>query len=1622
MGILNRRWATAWLTLAALSGLWSGRGAPGISEFMAGDQAALADADGDFPDWIEIHNPDPAPVNLAGYFLTDDPEQPMRWRFPDLTIEPGGYRVIYASGKDRAIPGGELHTSFRLDAGGEYLALVAPDGSTVLSAFAPAYPRQEAGISYGRLEAGLLPDLLDGATIEYLAPTEADELPSEWMALESGALAGWTLVSRLAFGYATRPDPGQLSENLALTGAATQSTTGYSMPADRAIDGDPNTFTHTTAEDEAPTWTLDLGQETEVVQVVLRNRLDCCPERLRDITVSLLAPDGETVRWVSDRLNPDGILGGPEFLGIDLFEENVGPVAAQFVRIQREPIPGTTSDHGHALSLAEVEVRGLAPSPLLAYVDTDVTEAMAGRNASLCARAGFSLEAPEAVERLVLRLRYDAGCVVFLNGIPVFSRNAPEPLTWNSVATAERADEDAVRAEAIDLGAFMAFLRPGRNLLAIQGLNGAADDSDFLLQAELLAGEAAVPFLAYLESPTPGAPNEGQWFLDRVADTRFSVDRGFYEAPFDLAITSATPGATIRYTLDGSEPTESAGLLYENPIRIGKTTVVRARAFLPDWRPTNIDTQTYLFLADVLKQPTLPEGFPDRWAGVAADYAMDPRITQDARWADALPGSLLALPTIAIATANDNLFGASKGIYANPESAGVAWERPCSVEWIEPAGEETFQVDCGVRIQGGWFRGRNNTRKHSLRLLFKDEYGPGRLRQDLFQEAGAVREFDTLVLRAGANDGYAWDAAKDTEQFLRDEFGRRLHLAMGRPTPRGRFVHVYLNGLYWGLYNLAERPNEDFSAGYLGGAPEDWDAVNSGEIKNGDMAAWQEMDRQVRAVRTLADFQALRGLDPDGLRNPTRPVYLDLGNYLDYMILNIWGGNWDWPNKNFWFGRKRAPDSDGFKFYLWDFENTMGNNRGRSPLNMVAPRSGITGSWVAAPHDRLRTFPEYRLAFADHVHRWFFNDGVLTPEQLVPRYRALADGIEPAVIAETARWGDDHHNPPQDIEDWRRERDWLLGTYLAQRTDVVLGQFRRAGLYPPVDAPVFSQHGGSVTPDTPLTMQVNAPELFFTTDGSDPRLPGGEPNPAAVRATFAGGGGDPVEPHLVVTGSGWRYLDDGTDPGPTWRLAEFDDSAWGLGASPLGYGDNDEATVVGYVDVDPETDGVQKNATTYFRLSFRLDDPDAIEGLALEVVYDDAVVVHLNGVEILRSDNLPATVGFDTYALSQPGDNAVLTLAAVPLDLLQAGANQLAVEIHQERPESSDISFDLRLTADLPAGGLHTSEPLFFSESTLLKARARQGDVWSALNEATFTIDTELASPANLVISEFCYRPAEPVDPAEIAVTNDRDDFEFIELLNIGDRALDLGGVAFSEGVFFTFAPGTFLASGSRVVIVRDPGAFAARYPAAPAPVGSFEGRLSNDGERLVLRDAAGTVLRELTYNDRWPWPEAADGDGFSLVLIRPETNPDHAQPANWRASLQPHGNPGGEDAHRFTGEPAADVDGNGRADFLDYALGPEASAAVTPLSAMLLTLTIDGIEDVYLAFACPRDPAADDAQLVFEVAPSVEGPWRRAEIAFALLEETPVGPRAIRSVWRSLDPADETPGPRFIRLWVAPR
>jgi len=1009
------------------------------------------------------------------------------------------------------------------------------------------------------------------------------------------------------------------------------------------------------------------------------------------------------------------------------------------------------------------------------------------------------------------------------------------------------------------------------------------------------------------DSPSPGAQNISA-YLGEVTEVEFSHNRGFYESLFYVTIATETDGAIIYYTLDGSEPydTESGGrspngIIYTDPVPINQTTSLRAIAVKPGWMPSKINTQTFIFLDDVLQQPRSPSGFPTSWGGTSADYEMDPDIVQDSRYNGMMKDALLSIPTMSLVMNKDDLFDSREGIYANPEGHGVSWERPGSMELIYTDGTDGIQVNCGIRIQGGAFRSWGLTKKKSFRLLFKGIYGPTKLRYPLFGE-DAVEQFDTVVLRAGANDGYAWNSARYTEQYTRDEFGRSLQQATGNAGAHGIFVHLYVNGIYWGLYNPCERPDAAFSASYYGGDKEDWDAIHDLSASNGDTSAWNQMISKCRrAANSDEVFWELQGNNPDGTPNPAYPNLLDVTNYIDYLIVNLWGGNWDWPWKNWWAGRDRTIDSTGFKFYCWDYENTMGNNLGRSPLNKNALQNNFSSAGV--PHENLSGNAEYRMLFADRVHKFFFNGAILTPESLIRRYTDMAATVEKAIIAESARWGDQHHSTPLTLEDWydhgsnyndgRAGRDWILNYYIPQRSDIVMRQFRNAGLYPDVDAPVFVingayEHGGQISEDDLLSMIAPDGTIWYTLDGSDPRVQDTTP-----QATV-----------LVPENADKRALVPTGNIGENWKSSgDFDDSAWlSCNGSPGGVGFERTSGYQDFITLDLIEQMYARNATCYVRIPFSIDAD--YTSLMLNVRYDDGFAAYINGV-IVAGRNFDGRPSWDSRASASHSDSAAILLESIDisefLDTLQQGDNLLAIHAMNSSTTSSDFLISVELLAsggdsdDSDLGGvMEYTGPITLPHSVQVKARVLSADEWSALNEAVFAVGPVAK---NLRITEIMYHPQDPNE-------------EFIELMNIGAETINLNlvgpglracpgqphGVAPTNGIDFTF-PSIELAAGEYVVIVQDRNVFEARYGTNINIAGQYSGKLNNAGERIELLDAIGRTILDFRYKDGWR--SITDGEGFSLTIID-ATNPDLSswdEKDSWRPSAYAGGSPGQDDS-----------------------------------------------------------------------------------------------------------------------------
>lgn len=575
--------------------------------------------------------------------------------------------------------------------------------------------------------------------------------------------------------------------------------------------------------------------------------------------------------------------------------------------------------------------------------------------------------------------------------------------------------------------------------------------------------------MRYFRPPTPGSANAVTGFASVVADTSFSVKRGFHTAPQSVAITTATPGATIRYTTNGTLPSDTVGTIYTAPVNVTSTTVLRAAAFLAGAAPTNVDTHTYLFPATVQTQP-----------------AMLPSITNDAVFGPQLPAALTDIPAISLTL---------------PSTAAInqLTEVTTAVEWLHPGDPlQNTKAGAGVTLFGGAF---TDFAKKSFRLYFRSEYGDAKFTAPLFtgHEHGLkpVEEFDSLELRNGSHDM----AARGF--YMSNLFTDRVLLEMGHIAPHGRMVHLYFNGAYHGMYHLRERWNADMHADYLGGTRDDYEAINGnlnvggwadpGTVYDGDGTAWEYLKNR----RT--NYNELRGL-------------LDVQNYVDFMILFMFGNS-----ENEWRGvspSRLVGNGSGTRFVLNDADGWLSINSSNAIAAWDSNDNNTqqTSTWNAStgvftvgramgdgPGSLLTAMflsagPDFRMLLADSIHRHLFHSGVLTPTRNDARLRALCTPVERPFIAEAARWGNLYRTPAS----WAGARDVCLNSWIPNRTNIVLGYFRTAGFYPTLNAPVFSPAAGGVPAATSVTLSVASlpagATLYYTLDGSDPRAPGGAVN------------------------------------------------------------------------------------------------------------------------------------------------------------------------------------------------------------------------------------------------------------------------------------------------------------------------------------------------------------------------------------------------------------------------------------------------------------------------------------------------------------------------------------------------
>jgi hypothetical protein len=1010
----------------------------------------------------------------------------------------------------------------------------------------------------------------------------------------------------------------------------------------------------------------------------------------------------------------------------------------------------------------------------------------------------------------------------------------------------------------------------------------------------------------YFTTPTPGQAN-GPGVPGLVERTYHSHERGFYDRPFDLLIFCDTPGAAIRYTLDGSEPTEQHGIVYQPnaPIHITTTTQVRSFAFKAGWQPADVATLTYIFVDHVALQEYRPTGWPTDWGydsevggTVPADYEMDQRVVNNTQPGYSVREALLDIPTVSISMALDDFIGRTAGIYTHPQSR---WERKCSIEYILPDAAEGFQTDCKIEIHGGSSRRPWRMQKHSFRLTFTSEYGPAKLEYPLFPES-EVERFNQLVLRACFTDSWAlvsWVSTRyrpNDSQYIHDVWMKESLGDMGQPSSHGNFVHLYVNGLYFGLYNLTERLAEDFFADHLGGEPEHW-----------------EINEDFGRPRTR--WQAMMAINPSTAAGYRKiQDYLDVEDFADYMLLHFYADAEDWPHHNGHAAANAASGDGRFRFFVWDQEIVL-DYHGRA-ASRIDNNSG-----VGAVFQKMRMNEEFRLLFADRVHKHCFNGGALSVTVSQDRYQRVASWIDKAIVAEAARWGDvqmstPYGNPIQQPspltninhnlyppaphgpnyyftreDSWVVERDNVIDNYIPAIHDTansyaLLNVLRAENLYPDIDPPVFHingmhQHGGYAVSGDRLTMSnPNARgTIYYTLDGTDPRIPG------------VGSGQDDMNA-LVGEHAAKRVLVPTSDIGPGWRGLVYDDALWISGIGGVGYERSSGYETL--FDIDVQAQMYNVNTSCYVRIPFSLtaDALSSLTSLLLRVRYDDGFVAYINGTEVAR-DGFTGTPQWNSIASGSHADTEAMSFTdfdvTAHIGLLRQGNNILALHALNASPTSSDFLISAALVSVLggPPSDPSVSPtavpyagPIMLAESTHVKARVLDNGTWTALSETIYAVDPIAES---LRITELMYHPT-------------ASQAEFVELKNIGTGTINLNGVRFTRGVDFAFGS-MKLAPNEHILVVQDLATFASGYDASVVRIaGQYAGRLDNSGETIELQDAAGTIIHRFRYKD--DWYDSTDGRGHSLSIQNP-TSADLTlweRKSGWRASPVRGGSPGYDD------------------------------------------------------------------------------------------------------------------------------
>jgi len=576
----------------------------------------------------------------------------------------------------------------------------------------------------------------------------------------------------------------------------------------------------------------------------------------------------------------------------------------------------------------------------------------------------------------------------------------------------------------------------------------------------------------FFDQPTPGAANHSPTFSDQVSDPVPSHEGGFYEAPFQLTI-AADPGATLHFTLDGSEPGQDDPIWHDsllvsvrqptdylisyiptNPPEAADrpigwkmpqeppflSTVLRVRAFREGAMPSRIVTNTYFVLSDVDGAMASAGGYGSLSATGTGALSTTGTGAQSA-------STRYPLPVVSLVTDSLSLFDHETGIYipgkryedhsfnppwgfphANYFYRGEDWERPASFEFFESGGERVLAHDIGIRIHGSMSRA---LAMKSLRLYARGEYGTSRFEHAFFDHPDAHPRhgerpladkhrdpsYNRLVLRNSGQDFYRYTT------LFRDPMIQGLVDHLNFDTQSYRAAIVFINGEYWGIMNIRERYDRHYLARAHDIDPDRIDYMSGfATVKEGSSAHFF----------AYRDYLSQHDIT-DSVHYAHIGTLLDIDNFIDYNIANIYANNRDWPGNNRDYFRHQTefdpdagPGRDGrWRYLLIDTDYSFGH-QGTPPrphddtyVNMLAVATGKLDI-RNVPNPAWSTMELRTLLENDQFRSKFINrfaglmNTVFSPAYVVGHISHYEQLLEPVIEEHISRW-----SYPPTLSAWR---------------------------------------------------------------------------------------------------------------------------------------------------------------------------------------------------------------------------------------------------------------------------------------------------------------------------------------------------------------------------------------------------------------------------------------------------------------------------------------------------------------------------------------------------------------------------------------------------------------------------